>query len=51
MGGGVVGKEKKTGDKPNYLLRIQRKCAINCGGPEENRRAPEPLSLNGVEEE
>lgn len=27
-GGGVA-------DKPNYLLRIQRKCVINCGGPEE----------------
>lgn len=23
------------GDKPNYLLRIQRKCVINCGGSEE----------------
>lgn len=33
MGG--AGREK-MGDKPNYLLRIQRKCVINCGDPEES---------------
>lgn len=32
--GGVV-------DKPNYLLRIQRKCLVNCGDPEEGWRFSE----------
>lgn len=26
------------GDKPNYLLRIRRKCVINRGDPEVGRR-------------
>lgn len=32
---GGRGGRGKMGDKPNYLLRIQRKCVINCGGSEE----------------
>lgn len=36
---------KKRADKPNYLLRIQRKCVINCGDPEESWRLFEPVGL------
>lgn len=41
--GGLRG--KKMGDKPNYLLRIQRKCVINCGDPEESWRFSKPVGL------
>lgn len=37
-GRGGAEREGKMGDKPNYLLRIQRKCVINCGDPEESWR-------------
>lgn len=38
--------EKKKGDKPNYLLRIWKKCVINCSGPEEGWRfLSEPVGL------
>lgn len=36
---------KKMGDKPNYLLRIQKKCVINCGDPEESWRFRKPVGL------
>lgn len=42
VGGGVGGERRReTGDKPNYLLRIRRKCVINCGDPEESWRFSE----------
>lgn len=34
------------GDKPNYLLRIQKKCVINCSDSEEGRCfLSEPVGL------